>query len=165
MAYEILVSWQACACAQSLRCVWLCNLMDCPWHSQGRILERVAISSSRESSSWPWDGTCVSCVSCVGRQFLYHEPVGKAWDHLTMGKLSSISGWAQLNPWTPCRQRNLQFKLERCSRGVWSFDITSNPLDYDKVVKNEFPFDNEIIFWYKSDIGSQDVIIHACVCH
>ena len=154
-------------------CPTLCNLMDgsLPGSSvhgipKGRVLERVAISSSRESSSWPWDGTCVSCISCIGRQFLYHEPVGKSWDHLiTMGKLSSISGWAQSNPWTPCRQRNLRFELERCSRGVWSFDITSNPLVYDKVVKNEFPFNNEIIFWYKSDTGSQDVIIHTCVCH
>ena len=35
---------------------------------QARILEWVAISSSRRSS-WPRDGTC---VSCVGRWILYH---------------------------------------------------------------------------------------------
>ena len=35
---------------------------------QARILEWVAISSSRRSS-WPRDGTC---VSCIGRWILYH---------------------------------------------------------------------------------------------
>ena len=38
---------------------------------QGRILERVAISSSRRSS-WPRDRTHVSYGSCIGRQALYH---------------------------------------------------------------------------------------------
>ena len=38
--------------------------------SQARILEWVAISCSR-GSSWPRDPTWVSCVSCIGRAFLY----------------------------------------------------------------------------------------------
>ena len=38
---------------------------------QARILERVAISSSRESS-WPRDHIRVFCVSRVGRRILYH---------------------------------------------------------------------------------------------
>ena len=38
---------------------------------QARILERVAISCSRESSQ-PTDGTCISLVSCVGRWVLCH---------------------------------------------------------------------------------------------
>ena len=37
---------------------------------QARILERGAISSSRESFQ-PRDRTCVSCVSYIGRQILY----------------------------------------------------------------------------------------------
>ena len=36
-----------------------------------RILERVAISSSRGSSQ-PRDQTCTSCISFLGRQILYH---------------------------------------------------------------------------------------------
>ena len=36
-----------------------------------RILEWVAISYSRESSS-SRDRNCVSCISCIGRQILYH---------------------------------------------------------------------------------------------
>ena len=39
--------------------------------SRARVLECVAISSSR-ASSWPRDWTQVSCVSCIGRQVLYH---------------------------------------------------------------------------------------------
>ena len=38
---------------------------------QARIQEWVAMPSSRGSSQ-PRDGTCVSYVSCVGRQVLYH---------------------------------------------------------------------------------------------
>ena len=38
---------------------------------QARILEWVAMPSSR-GSSWPKDRSHVSCVSCSGRQVLYH---------------------------------------------------------------------------------------------
>ena len=38
---------------------------------QARILEWVAISSSR-GSSWPRDRTCVSCVSCIVGGFFIH---------------------------------------------------------------------------------------------
>ena len=38
---------------------------------QARILEWVASPFSR-GSFWPRDGTCVSYVSCIGRQVLYH---------------------------------------------------------------------------------------------
>ena len=55
-----------------------CDSMDCrpPGSSvhgisQTRILEWVAISFPR-GSSWPRDRSCVSCVSCIGRQILYH---------------------------------------------------------------------------------------------
>ena len=58
--------------------VQLCNPMDCspPGSSvigifQTRILEWVAISYSR-GSSWLRYRTHVSCVSCTGRQILYH---------------------------------------------------------------------------------------------
>ena len=53
----------------------LCKPMDCspPGSSvhkvsQARILEWVAVPSSR-GSSWPRDGTCVSYVSCIGRPY------------------------------------------------------------------------------------------------
>ena len=45
---------------------------------QARILEWVAISSSR-GSSWPRDWRCISFVSCVGRQILYHWATWEGW--------------------------------------------------------------------------------------
>ena len=59
--------------------VWLfCDPMDCclPGSSvhgifQARILKWFAISYSR-GSSWPRNWNHVSCVSCIGRQILYH---------------------------------------------------------------------------------------------
>ena len=57
--------------------VRLCNSVDCnpPGSSvhrilQARILEWVAIPLSR-GSSWPRDLTCISYVSCIGRQVLF----------------------------------------------------------------------------------------------
>ena len=43
---------------------------------QAQILEWVAISYSRVLS-WLRDQTCISCVSCIGRQILYHWLPGK----------------------------------------------------------------------------------------
>ena len=65
-------SFSLCVCAKSLQsCLNLCDPMDCspPGSSvhgilQARILEWVAISSSR-GSSWPRDQTCISYVSCM----------------------------------------------------------------------------------------------------
>ena len=61
-------------CAQL--CLMLCNTLDCspPDSSvhgifQARILEWVAISSSRGSCQ---PQMCVSCISCIGRWILYH---------------------------------------------------------------------------------------------
>ena len=55
-------------------CLTLCDPVDCslPGSSvhgifQARMLERVAMPSSRGSSQ-PRDGTHVSCVSCIRRQ-------------------------------------------------------------------------------------------------
>ena len=65
-------------CMHTQMCASLCDPMDCsppgsPVHgiSQARILQWVAISSSRGSSR-PRDQTGVSRVSCSGRQILYH---------------------------------------------------------------------------------------------
>ena len=71
-----------CVCV----CVYLCTLshiwllvtpLDCSSRGfslrgifQVKILEWVAISFSR-GSSWPRDKTCISGVSCIGRQIIY----------------------------------------------------------------------------------------------
>ena len=41
-----------------------------------RILEWVVIFSSR-GSSWPWDWTCVSCISGIAGRFFTTEQLGK----------------------------------------------------------------------------------------
>ena len=67
-----------CCCWVAKSCLTLCDPTDCspPGSSvhgilQARILEWVAISFSRGSSR-PRDWTCVSCLSCTGKQILYH---------------------------------------------------------------------------------------------
>ena len=72
-------STRARMCSITQSCPTLFDSMDCSPSgssvygiSQARILEWVAISSSRGSSR-PRDQTCISCVSCIGRQVLYHR--------------------------------------------------------------------------------------------
>ena len=76
-------------CFPSLKKNLCCAMLSCiqlfatPWMQsppgssvhgilQARILEWVAISSSRGSSQ-PRNWTQVSCVSCIGREILYHH--------------------------------------------------------------------------------------------
>ena len=68
------VCLHACVCSVAQLCLTLCNPVDCspPGSSvhgtlRARIMEWVAISFSRGSSR-PRDGTCISCVTYVGRQ-------------------------------------------------------------------------------------------------
>ena len=64
-----------CVCAQPVSCVRLIAAPSGPSvHGifQARILEWVAISYCRRSSK-PRDQTHISCVSCIGRQILYHQ--------------------------------------------------------------------------------------------
>ena len=63
-------------CAQSCLTFW--DPMDCSLPGPSvhgsflaRILEWVAIFSFRGSSQ-PGNWTCFSCISCIGRQILYH---------------------------------------------------------------------------------------------
>ena len=74
--------------AQSLTRVWLCGPEH--WSPPGssvhgvfqvRILQWAAVSSSR-GPSWPRNPgiqvTCISCVSCIGRQILYNYATWEA---------------------------------------------------------------------------------------
>ena len=93
-----------CLCVQL--CLTLCDPVDCSplggsVHGifQARILEWVAISSSRVSF-WLWDGTCISCVSCTGRQILYHCAIRDAppekshsFDYMEIGQQSDVSAF------------------------------------------------------------------------
>ena len=69
-----------CVCSVAHLCPTLCDPMDCslPGSSihgnfQARILEWIAISSSRASSG-PRDWTLISCVFCIAGRLLNTEP-------------------------------------------------------------------------------------------
>ena len=73
----------ACSVAQSRLTLW--DPMDCSLPgssvqgiSQARILEWVAISSSR-NSFWPRDRTHISWISCIGDQILYCRVTSTKW--------------------------------------------------------------------------------------
>ena len=66
-------------------CLTLCNPMDCSppgfsvlGISQARIVEWGALAFSRRSQ--PRDRTGILCVSCIGRQILYHRAT---WEAIT----------------------------------------------------------------------------------
>ena len=74
-------------CVQS--CPILCYSIDCSPSdssvcgiSQSRILEWVAISFSKDYS-WPSNLTYISCVSCTGKQSLYHWATWEAPFHFS----------------------------------------------------------------------------------
>ena len=67
------MSFSLSVVSNSFATLWDCSSPGSSVHgiSQARILEWVAISFSK-GSSWPWDRTQVSCISCIGRWILYH---------------------------------------------------------------------------------------------
>ena len=78
-------------------CLTLFDPMDCnlPGSSilgilQARLLDWVAISSSSESS-WPWDQTHVSYVSCIGKKVLYHQHRLRRFPGTSNGKESACN--------------------------------------------------------------------------
>ena len=95
---KLLLKWLMCTCmhAKSFQlCLTLCDPMDCspPGSSvhgilQTKILEWVPKPSSR-GSSWPRDGTCISYVSCNGRQ----EPTNVS--HALTPIRNDSTSWAQ----------------------------------------------------------------------
>ena len=92
----IYVYMYICVCFVAQSWLTLCDPMDCsmPGSSvhgilQARILESVAMSSSRGSSQ-PRDGIC---ISCIGRQILYH------WANY-MCQLSNFLKYFRLSSWS-----------------------------------------------------------------
>ena len=84
MKRKILICFCRCVCAKLLQsCLTLCDPMDCSLPgssvhgiSQARILEWVAMPSSR-GSSWPRDPSRISYVSCIGSWFF---TISAAWE-------------------------------------------------------------------------------------
>ena len=93
-----------CYCLDAKSYRTLCNSMDCSlpgssvhWILQARILERVAISSSR-GLSWPRNWTQVSCIA---GQFFTTEPPGNAfrsWIRHSTKVTQSVSGGPGIFP-------------------------------------------------------------------
>ena len=78
MCVCVCVCVHVCVHSVTQWCWSLCHAMDNSppgssvyWMSQARILEWIAISSSR-GSSWPRDQTCISCVYSTGKWILHH---------------------------------------------------------------------------------------------
>ena len=96
---SLLICVCVCVCGQSYPT--LCDPTDCspPCSSvhgifQARILEWVAISYSG-GSSLPRDLTCVSWVSCIGRQILYHCAI---WEGLEPTSLEFLNLGVLIGP-------------------------------------------------------------------
>ena len=63
---------------------------------QGRILEQVAISSSR-GVCWPRYQTCISCVAHIAARFFTTEPLGKP--NFRYKYSESKTNWVTLKSW------------------------------------------------------------------
>ena len=72
--YKLFHRLLCCVCAHLLSCVWLCDPTDGPLSmefSRQEYWSGLPFSHFRGSSqARGW--TCVSCISCTGRQILYH---------------------------------------------------------------------------------------------
>ena len=89
-------------CSVPRFCPTLWDSMDCspPDSSvhgifQARILEHIAISSSRESS-WPKDWTWISCVSCTGRWVLHPWAVWEFKPNMLQSLIKNVDSGASL---------------------------------------------------------------------
>ena len=117
--YFSVVNTMPC-CAKSLQlCLTLCDLMDysLPGASvhgilQARILEWVAVPSSR-GSSWPRDGTHISCSSHTAGEFFTAEPPGKPSEYYGGGGVVAKSCLTLLTPWTVACQAPLSIGFSR----------------------------------------------------
>ena len=83
-----------------------CSLPGSSSHgiSQARVLEWIAITFSR-GPSWPRNQTCMSCISCIGRQILYHWATWEAlgipnWAYCFLSLYSLSFLRAQLWEWS-----------------------------------------------------------------
>ena len=104
----VLILRPMCVFSDALSWSTVCDPMDCslPGSSvhgilQARMLEWVAISSSR-GSSWPKDWTCISCFA---GGFFYHWVTWEAlWDLYLAAYLRPILGtiFSPLKPWDSC---------------------------------------------------------------
>ena len=156
-ATSLSLSLSECACVHvcAHSCLTLCDPMDCsPLGSsvqgifQARILEWVAVSSSR-ASYHPWGWSHVSCLSCTGRWILYYLSHVGSPDQLSIrDSRDSLLRFDNLLEWlTEFRKGSLLTKLQIfckrielrssgmeecegqiCGKGEWCFPTLSQHL-------------------------------------
>ena len=127
-------------------CLILCDPMDycMPGSSvyrifQARILKSVAIYFSRGSSQ-PRDGTCLSCISCLGRWILHHYA---SWEvpHVNYNSIKLEGRIPAVAPRDFPYSDSLPSKDENW-KGLY---IVSNPLSFSKVRVQIFPVASDAI--------------------
>ena len=112
-------------------CVYVCSVMSnslqpreleptrllCPWDSPGKILERVATSSS-SGSSWPKYQIMSPASPVLSGWFFTTEPPGKA------GCCSLLSrNQLFVTPWTAACQASLSFTISWCFLKLMSIEL------------------------------------------
>ena len=133
-------------CSITKLCPTLCDHIDCspPVSSvhgifQARILEWATISYSRGSSQ-PRDGTCLSCISCIGRWILHHYA---SWEvpHVNYNSIKLEGRIPAVAPRDFPYSDSLPSKDENW-KGLY---IVSNPLSFSKVRVQIFPVASDAI--------------------
>ena len=94
--------------------------------SQARIPEWVAISSSRDGSSWPRDRTL---ISCTGRQILYCWATWEAPSEVcSHANVIDISFLTEISPGCSLEELMLQLKLQYFGHLTWRVDSLEKTL-------------------------------------
>ena len=113
-----------------------CQTPESPVHGilQARVLEWIAISSSRGSSR-AGDRTCVSCGSCIGGRILHHCATRNKWQEMILKVPSHLgsrmsdngTGWVGSQE---TRGSNLSFTF----LGPWVLWVEQHPPCEDMLV-------------------------------
>ena len=128
--------WPSGVLSCSISRAQLCNPID--WSPpdssvhgifQARMLEWVAISSSR-GSSWPRDGAHVSCVSCTDRQ--YHQE---------------------------CQDISLELEYSRAKRPAYGFREIWYSMDFQKKMGEEFTSQKDTVSWSTEALPAEYITI------
>ena len=126
-------------CPVTQSCLTLCDAMDyaSPGSSvhgifQARVLEWVATSYSGVSS-WPRDQIHISCISCIGRQILYHScHLGSPnFPFIVAVQLCShvwlfVTSWTATRPRLPCPSWSSGLCASSCPLSQWCHPTISS---------------------------------------
>ena len=131
--------------AQGLQlCLTLRDLLNCslPGSSvhgiiRARILECVAISSSRESSQ-PRDWTCLSCVTYIGKWIIYHYAIWEAlWLQKPAVKLAGTLNKGRVYAYCICSLKYIKLCIYACMH-VWLFLTSWTCQNHDNLMDSSW---------------------------